>query len=62
MFDSDKSGSINFKNLKKVCQEVGEDYTDKELHAMINEADSSGDHSVQFNEFFRIMKKKSNTL
>jgi centrin-1 len=46
LFDTDKTGSITFKNLKKVCQEVGEDFTDKELHAMISEADTSGEGSV----------------
>ena len=60
LFDCDKTGSITFKNLKKICQEVGEDFTDKELHAMISEADSSGEGSVQFGEFFKIMKKKCN--
>lgn len=60
LFDSDKTGNITFKNLKKVCTDVGEDFTDKELHAMISEADASGDGSVQFNEFFKIMKKRCN--
>merc|ERR1712166_1622979 len=31
LFDDDKTGTVSFKNLKRVCQELGENMTDDEL-------------------------------
>ncbi|KAL5292434.1 hypothetical protein ACFFRR_011321 [Megaselia abdita] len=56
-FDNDKTGSISFKNLKRVAKELGEKLTDEELLEMIDEADLDGDGFVNKKEFFRVMKK-----
>ena len=32
MFDDDNTGGITFKNLKRVCAELGETLDEKELH------------------------------
>ena len=48
LFDEDKKGKIDFKNLKKIAHEVGEDLSDKELHEMIAEADRTGDGMISF--------------
>merc|ERR1712006_39040 len=34
LFDDDKTGTVSFKNLKRVCQELGENMTDDELKEM----------------------------
>lgn len=60
LFDTDKTGKITFKSLKKVAADVGENFTDEELHQMIDEADKSGDGQISFEEFFRVMRKKCN--
>ena len=39
---------------------MGENFSDKELHEMIAEADRSGDGQITFDEFFRVMRKKCN--
>ncbi|RNF03011.1 centrin [Trypanosoma conorhini] len=59
LFDSDKTGKISFKNLKRVAQELGENMTDAELQEMIDEADRDGDGEVSEDEFLRVMKKTS---
>lgn len=56
-FDNDKTGSISFKNLKRVAKELGEKLTDEELLEMIDEADLDGDGQVNKKEFYRVMKK-----
>lgn len=56
-FDKDKTGSINFRSLKRVAKELGEKLTDEELLEMIDEADLDGDGQVNKKEFFRVMKK-----
>ncbi|OON13982.1 EF hand [Opisthorchis viverrini] len=43
LFDDDDSGRITYRNLKKVAKELGENLTDQELRAMIEEFDRDGD-------------------
>ncbi|KAI9137157.1 Centrin-1 [Paraphysoderma sedebokerense] len=57
LFDDDNTGSISFKNLKRVARELGENLTDEELQEMIDEADRDGDGVVSEEEFLRVMKK-----
>lgn len=57
LFDDDNTGTISFKNLKRVAKELGENLTDEEIQEMISEADRDGDGEVNQDEFLRIMKK-----
>ncbi|CEG49057.1 caltractin [Plasmopara halstedii] len=59
LFDDDNTGKISFRNLKRVCTELGETLTDEEMHEMIDEADRDGDGLINEEEFFRVMKKRS---
>lgn len=59
LFDDDNTGKISFRNLKRVCTEVGETLTDEEMQEMIDEADRDGDGFINEEEFFRVMKKRS---
>ncbi|PSN50855.1 Centrin-1 [Blattella germanica] len=59
LFDDDETGTISFKNLKRVAKELGENLTDEELQEMIDEADRDGDGEISQEEFLRIMKKTS---
>ncbi|CAL9731157.1 cell division control protein 31 [Monosporozyma unispora] len=54
LFDEDGTGKISLKNLKKVAQELGENLTDQELRAMIEEFDLDGDGEINEDEFIRI--------
>eukprot|EP00588_Corethron_pennatum_P002644 CAMPEP_0194283748 /NCGR_PEP_ID=MMETSP0169-20130528/26060_1 /TAXON_ID=218684 /ORGANISM="Corethron pennatum, Strain L29A3" /LENGTH=100 /DNA_ID=CAMNT_0039029415 /DNA_START=87 /DNA_END=389 /DNA_ORIENTATION=- len=57
LFDDDGKGTISFKDLKRVAQELGEDMTDIEIKEMINEADLDGDGEINPDEFLRILEK-----
>lgn len=59
LFDDDKSGKINLKNLKRVARELGEMLSDEELQAMIDEFDKNGDGEIDEAEFLAIMKQTS---
>ncbi|OCT98595.1 hypothetical protein XELAEV_18010829mg [Xenopus laevis] len=55
LFDDDDSGKINLRNLRRVARELGENMTDEELRAMIEEFDKDGDGEINQEEFLSIM-------
>jgi len=58
LFDEDTTGKITFRDLKKAVTELGENISDEEIMEMIEEADRSGDGTINFEEFYRVMKKR----
>ena len=59
LFDTDRRGSVSFKDLKRVSKELGETMTDDELREMVERADSNGDGEISFDDFYVIMTKKT---
>ena len=59
LFDEDSTGRISLRNLRRVARELGENLTDDELQAMIDEFDKDGDGEISENEFLAIMKQTS---
>nr|AGS09408.1 centrin [Euglena gracilis] len=55
LFDDDHSGRISLKNLRRVARELGENLTDDELQAMIDEFDKDQDGEINEEEFIAIM-------
>lgn len=55
LFDDDDSGKISLRNLRRVARELGENMTDEELRAMIDEFDKDGDGEINEEEFLAIM-------
>ncbi|XP_077998106.1 centrin-3 [Glandiceps talaboti] len=55
LFDDDDSGKISLRNLRRVARELGENMTDEELRAMIDEFDRDGDGEINEDEFVAIM-------
>jgi Ca2+-binding EF-hand superfamily protein len=60
LFDSEKTNTINIKNLKKIARDLGETCEDEELLDMIRKADSDGDGQVTFEDFYNVMTKRFN--
>ena len=54
----DTADKIEFKHLKRVAKELGENISDEELNEMIVRADTDRVGKVSFEEFFAIMTKK----
>ncbi|CCK71326.1 centrin KNAG_0G02700 [Huiozyma naganishii CBS 8797] len=54
LFDEDGTGKISLKNLRKVAQELGENLSDHDLRAMIDEFDMDGDGEINEEEFIAI--------
>ncbi|XP_048874826.1 centrin-3 isoform X2 [Brienomyrus brachyistius] len=55
LFDDDDSGKISLRNLRRVARELGENISDEELRAMIDEFDTDGDGEINQEEFISIM-------
>ncbi|KAG9396213.1 Calmodulin-like protein [Carpediemonas membranifera] len=56
LFDDDSTGRITLKNLKRVAKELGENMTDDELQAMVDEFDRDGSGDINQEEFLAIMQ------
>mmetsp|Transcript_2759 Transcript_2759/g.2916 ORF Transcript_2759/g.2916 Transcript_2759/m.2916 type:complete len:168 (-) Transcript_2759:292-795(-) len=59
LFDDDGSGRISLKNLRRVARELGENLSDDELQAMIDEFDKDQDGEINEEEFLHIMRQTS---
>jgi len=55
LFDEDKKGKIGIKNLKKSVKEIGENLSEAELKAIIDEFDDDGDGEITKDDFLKIM-------
>ena len=58
--DTDKSASIDAKELHALCKKMGEDMTMKQVPALINEVDDDGSGEIEWEEYLLIMGKKKN--
>ena len=58
LFDRDGDGTITIKELQVVMRSIGQNPTEEEVMAMINEVDSDNDGEVDFREFMELMAKK----
>ena len=58
MFDRDKDGSINEKELGNILRSLGHDPTDQDLTEMLNEVVNNSDKKIEFDEFCKIMNNK----
>ena len=51
IYDDDDTGEVNAKNLKRCADELKEKVTEKEIEAMISQADKDGDGIVNLSDF-----------
>lgn len=58
-FDSQKTGFIALKDLRKVAKELGELTDDNVLQEMIERADADADGVVSEEEFYNLITKKA---
>ena len=57
IYDDDDTGEVNAKNLKRCAQELKEEVTEKEIEAMISQADKDGDGFVNLSDFMQHMEE-----
>jgi len=58
LFDDDKTGTINIRNMKRVSKELGEALTEAELKEILARAASNG-QEITREDFYNIMTKKT---
>lgn len=57
LFDEDGTGRVTLKNMRRIARELGENLTDDELQAMIDEFDKDEDGAINLQEFKYIMQQ-----
>lgn len=57
IFDVDKKGFIELKNLKRIARELGESLNERDLMELIRKSDLDGDGKVSFDDFYSIMTR-----
>lgn len=58
LFDKDKKGYIELRDLKRIAAELGENMTDAELREMVDRGSTQAHGKVTLEEFTTIMNKK----
>ncbi|KAJ2722010.1 Calcium-binding component of the spindle pole body (SPB) half-bridge [Coemansia sp. Benny D115] len=55
LFDESNTGFINAANLRRIARELGENISEEEIRAMIDEFDMDNDGAINEDEFIKIM-------
>ena len=58
-YADDHTGRISLRNMKRVARELGENLSEEELQAMIDEFDRDQDGEISHDEFMYIMKQST---
>ena len=59
LFDADKSGQIDFKELKAAFKALGFQVPKEELKKMFNDVDTDGSGEIEFPEFLQMMTART---
>ena len=57
LFDIEKVGYIELKNLKRITKELGDIVDDEDLIDLIKKSDLDGDGKVSYQDFYKILSK-----
>ncbi|XP_008241453.1 PREDICTED: caltractin [Prunus mume] len=57
LIDQDNNGKISAADIKNIAKDLGENFNDREIQEMIEEADRDRDGEVNAEEFIRMMKR-----
>ena len=55
LFSQDGNGYINRLELRHVLLNLGEEMTEEDCDALVEEADTDGDGSIDYDEFYSMM-------
>jgi len=61
VFDRDNNGFIDAEELRFTMNNLGQPLSDDDVKAMIKEADIDGDGRINYEEFIKMMRLKSET-
>jgi calmodulin len=58
LFDKDGDGTITAKDLGTAMRSLGQNPTESEVQAMINEVDTAGNSTIDFSQFLTLMARQ----
>jgi Ca2+-binding EF-hand superfamily protein len=58
IFDKDGDGGITVKEIGAVMRQLGQDPTDEELAAIVQEVDADGNGEIELEEFVAVLNRE----
>ncbi|GBG89801.1 hypothetical protein CBR_g49652 [Chara braunii] len=58
LFDKDNNGKVTTSELGNIMKSMGVKASDADVEALVKEADADDSHSVEWNEFIRLMERQ----
>ena len=59
LFDSENTGEITAKDMMRVCKELGDEMSEKDVQEIIQRADLDNDSKLTVEDFYAVLTKKS---
>ncbi len=58
LFDTERTGYITLKDLRRIAHEIGQDLSEEDINDMIRRADEDKDGVISRDEFYELLRSR----